>query len=179
MIPLVAFPKELSALRAMVEAVVADVLAPRTLRVGTMIELPAACLAAEQIAANADFFSFGTNDLTPDGTAASPATMPSGASCPGYIERGIVERSPFETIDVLGVGDLVRIAAERARKAKPDLSLGCVRRTRRRPRQHRVLSRGRPRLRQLLTVPGPDRAGRGGPGGAVRVSGRGLGPEFR
>ena len=123
MIPLIAFPRELSALRAMVEAVVADVLAPRTLRVGTMIELPAACLAAEQIAANADFFSFGTNDLTQTALGLSRDDAERGF-LPGYVERGIVERSPFETIDVLGVGDLVRIAAERARKAKPDLSLG-------------------------------------------------------
>ena len=123
MIPLVAFPRELSALRAMVEAVVADALAPRTLSVGTMIELPAACLAAEQIAANADFFSFGTNDLTQTALGLSRDDAERGF-LPGYIERGIVERSPFETIDVLGVGDLIRSAAERARKAKPDLSRG-------------------------------------------------------
>ena len=105
MIPLVAFPNELSTLRTMVEATVADVLGPRSLSVGTMIELPAACLAADRIAANADFFRFGTNDLT-------------------QTALGIVERSPFETIDVIGVGGLVAIAVERGRKAKPGLSMG-------------------------------------------------------
>jgi pyruvate,orthophosphate dikinase len=123
MIPLVAFPKELSALRTMVEAIVADVLGPRSLSVGTMIELPAACLAAEQIAANADFFSFGTNDLTQTALGLSRDDAERGF-LPGYVERGIVERSPFETIDLTGVGDLVRIAVERGRKAKPGLSMG-------------------------------------------------------
>ena len=123
MIPLVAFPKELSALRTMVEAIVADVLGPRSLSVGTMIELPAACLAAEEIAANADFFSFGTNDLTQTALGLSRDDAERGF-LPGYIGHGIVERSPFETIDVTGVGGLVAIAVERGRKAKPGLSMG-------------------------------------------------------
>jgi pyruvate,orthophosphate dikinase len=123
MIPLVAFPNELSTLRTMVEATVADVLGPRSLSVGTMIELPAACLAADRIAANADFFSFGTNDLTQTALGLSRDDAERGF-LPGYIEHGIVERSPFETIDVVGVGGLVAIAVERGRKAKPGLSMG-------------------------------------------------------
>ena len=123
MIPLVAFPNELSTLRTMVEATVADVLGPRSLSVGTMIELPAACLAADRIAANADFFSFGTNDLTQTALGLSRDDAERGF-LPGYIEHGIVERSPFETIDVIGVGGLVAIAVERGRKAKPGLSMG-------------------------------------------------------
>jgi pyruvate,orthophosphate dikinase len=123
MIPLVAFPNELSALRTVAEAIVADVLGQRSLSVGTMIELPAACMAAERIAADADFFSFGTNDLTQTALGLSRDDAERGF-LPGYVERGIVERSPFETIDVTGVGDLVRIAVERGRKAKPGLSMG-------------------------------------------------------
>ena len=123
MIPLIAFRKELSALRTMVEEVVAEVLGSRSLSVGTMIELPAACLAAEEIAADADFFSFGTNDLTQTALGLSRDDAERGF-LPGYIEHGIVERSPFETIDVTGVGGLVAIAVERGRKAKPGLSMG-------------------------------------------------------
>ncbi len=123
MIPLVAFPSELRTLRATVEEVIAGALGSRRLHVGTMIELPAACLAAGEIAADADFFSFGTNDLTQTALGLSRDDAEAGF-LPGYIERGIITRSPFETIDVTGVGGLVRIAVERGRAAKPGLSLG-------------------------------------------------------
>ena len=111
MIPLIAFPSELRALRADVEASIAEVLGERRLRIGTMIELPAACLAAGELAADADFFSFGTNDLTQTALGLSRDDAERGF-LPGYLERGIVARSPFETIDVTGVGGLVRIAVE-------------------------------------------------------------------
>jgi pyruvate,orthophosphate dikinase len=83
--------------------------------VGTMIELPRACFAAGEIARHAEFFSFGTNDLT--------QTVESRI-VPLYQESGIVERSPFATIDEEGVGALVRMAAERGRAARPGLEVG-------------------------------------------------------
>jgi pyruvate,orthophosphate dikinase len=91
--------------------------------VGTMIELPRACLVAERIARYADFFSFGTNDLTQTTLGFSRDDV-EGKFLPTYLEARIVDRSPFETIDVPGVGELVQIAGERGRRAKPALKLG-------------------------------------------------------
>ena len=123
MIPLVAFPAELRTLRAAVEGAIAEILGERKLEVGTMIELPAACLAAGEIAAEAEFFSFGTNDLTQTALGLSRDDAERGF-LPGYLERGIIETSPFETIDERAVGGLVEIAIERGRAAKPSLKLG-------------------------------------------------------
>ena len=81
--------------------------------VGTMIELPRACIRADEIAEHADFFSFGTNDLTQ--TALGLSRDDAGRFLPHYLEQGILERDPFETIDQAGVGDLMRIAVERGR----------------------------------------------------------------
>jgi pyruvate,orthophosphate dikinase len=91
--------------------------------VGTMIELPRACLVAERIARYADFFSFGTNDLTQTTLGFSRDDV-EGKFLPTYLEARIVDRSPFETIDVPGVGELVQIAGERGRRTKPALKLG-------------------------------------------------------
>jgi pyruvate,orthophosphate dikinase len=91
--------------------------------VGTMIELPRACLAAERIARYADFFSFGTNDLTQTTLGFSRDDV-EGKFLPTYLERRIVDRSPFETLDIPGVGELVQIGSERGRRAKPALKLG-------------------------------------------------------
>ena len=91
--------------------------------VGTMIELPRACFVADRIAQHADFFSFGTNDLTQTALGFSRDDV-EGAFLHRYIERKIVDRSPFETIDRPGVGWLVRLAAWVGREAKPDLKLG-------------------------------------------------------
>ncbi len=91
--------------------------------VGTMIELPRACLRAGEIAANADFFSFGTNDLTQT-TIGLSRDDAEGSFLPVYLSERILVRSPFETIDVDGVGELVKIAVERGRATKPDLQLG-------------------------------------------------------
>jgi pyruvate,orthophosphate dikinase len=91
--------------------------------VGTMIELPRACLVAERIARYADFFSFGTNDLTQTTLGFSRDDV-EGKFLPTYLEARIVDRSPFETIDLPGVGELVQIAGERGRRAKPALKLG-------------------------------------------------------
>ena len=90
--------------------------------VGTMIELPRAALRAQEIAESADFFSFGTNDLTQTtfGISRDDAAGFIGA----YQEKGLIEKDPFATLDTEGVGVLVRVAANEGRKAKPDLKLG-------------------------------------------------------
>ena len=124
MVPLVGFRPELAAIRGEIEDVVEDVLGPENpLRVGTMIELPRACAVADKIAGEADFFSFGTNDLTQT-TCGLSRDDAEGAFLARYLEGGILSRNPFETIDVDGVGQLVSMACERGREANPDLKLG-------------------------------------------------------
>ena len=88
-----------------------------------MIELPRACFIADRIARHADFFSFGTNDLTQCGIGFSRDDI-EGRIIPRYVEEKIVDGSPFATIDQPGVGELVRIAVERGRRERPDLELG-------------------------------------------------------
>jgi pyruvate, orthophosphate dikinase len=124
MIPLVAYEKELELMRGLVERVV-DEEGGTDLRihVGTMIELPRACFVADRIAKVADFFSFGTNDLTQTALGFSRDDV-EGRFLNRYIETKIVGRSPFETIDQPGVGWLVRLAAWVGREAKPELGLG-------------------------------------------------------
>jgi pyruvate, orthophosphate dikinase len=90
--------------------------------VGTMIELPRACIRADEIAEHADFFSFGTNDLTQ--TALGLSRDDAGRFLPLYLEGGILDRDPFETIDQGGVGELMRIAVERGRAVKDELKCG-------------------------------------------------------
>lgn len=126
MIPLVATVAELSILKARVAGVAQAVAEengtkPKYL-IGTMIELPRACLMADEIAKDADFFSFGTNDLTQTtfGLSRDDASKFLG----DYLEAGILEKDPFVSIDRDGVGELVRIAAERGRKTRPDLKVG-------------------------------------------------------
>src|SRR5919202_3087269 len=124
MIPLVAYEKELEVMRGLVERVVEEE-DGRSLHVtvGTMIELPRACFVANRIAGEADFFSFGTNDLTQTALGFSRDDV-EGRFLNRYIEQKIVDRSPFETIDKPGVGWLVRLAAWTGREAKPELGLG-------------------------------------------------------
>ena len=124
MIPLVAYEQELDLMRELVDRVIEEEQAgDLKLLLGTMIELPRACFVADRIAARADFFSFGTNDLTQTAIGFSRDDV-GGAMLARYIEEKIVERSPFETIDSPGVGWLVRLAAWVGREAKPDLKLG-------------------------------------------------------
>jgi pyruvate, orthophosphate dikinase len=128
MIPLVDYERELDLMRELVEREMADTLAglegaPLAFKVGTMIELPRACLVADKIAEHADFFSFGTNDLTQTALGFSRDDV-EGRFLTTYIEQKIVERSPFDTIDVPGVGALVALAAEKGRAAHPGLKLG-------------------------------------------------------
>jgi pyruvate,orthophosphate dikinase len=124
MIPLVAYETELRIMRELVERVAEEEgIEGLELTVGTMIELPRACFAADKIAQEADFFSFGTNDLTQTALGFSRDDV-EGRFLNRYIERKVVDRSPFETIDVPGVGWLVRLAAWVGREAKPELKLG-------------------------------------------------------
>ncbi len=90
--------------------------------VGTMIELPRAALRAKEIAETAEFFSFGTNDLTQ--TTIGISRDDAGGFLTDYLNKGVIARDPFVTIDVDGVGELVRIAAERGRAARANLKLG-------------------------------------------------------
>jgi pyruvate, orthophosphate dikinase len=124
MIPLVAYEKELQLMRELVERVVEEEGGgDLRLHIGTMIELPRACFVADRIAAAADFFSFGTNDLTQTALGFSRDDV-EGRFLNRYIETKVVDRSPFETIDKPGVGWLVRLAAWVGREAKPELALG-------------------------------------------------------
>ncbi|MEA2135359.1 MAG: pyruvate, orthophosphate dikinase, partial [Solirubrobacteraceae bacterium] len=123
MIPLVAYPRELELARALVERVAAEEGWDGALKVGTMIELPRACLVAGKIAAGADFFSFGTNDLTQTALGFSRDDI-EGRIVPLYADLGILERSPFGTLDADGVGELIAIALARGRAARPGLQAG-------------------------------------------------------
>jgi pyruvate,orthophosphate dikinase len=125
MIPLVAYARELAQARDLVLRVaVEEGVAPdRDFGVGTMIELPRACLTAGEVARYAEFFSFGTNDLTQTGLGFSRDDI-EAAIVPHYVDAGIVERSPFATIDTEGVGELIEIAIKRGRAARPGLEVG-------------------------------------------------------
>ena len=127
MVPLVADRRELERLRGLVGRVVADVLRERgrrrfPVRIGTMIEVPRAALTADQIAQHADFFSFGTNDLTQMAFALSRDDA--GVFLSDYVERGILDRDPFSSIDEEGVGELIRMGVEKGRRAQPALKVG-------------------------------------------------------
>ena len=120
--PLVGFGEELRRLRELTERVAAEE-AEVAHTIGTMIELPRACVRADEIAEIADFFSFGTNDLTQTALGFSRDDA-EGKFLTHYLEHGILERNPFEVLDQEGVGELMRIAVERGRAVKPDLKLG-------------------------------------------------------
>ena len=124
MIPLVAYERELELMRGLVERVAGEESADQLdLSIGTMIELPRACFVANRIARQADFFSFGTNDLTQTALGFSRDDV-EGRFLNRYVETKVVDRSPFETIDKPGVGWLVRLAAWTGREEKPELKLG-------------------------------------------------------
>jgi pyruvate,orthophosphate dikinase len=126
MIPLVATRRELELMKAVVDKAAQAVFAEkgRTIEylVGTMIELPRAALRAGDIAEVGEFFSFGTNDLTQ--TTLGVSRDDAGRFLTTYVEKGIYARDPFVSIDVEGVGELIEIAAERGRKARPGIKLG-------------------------------------------------------
>ncbi|MEJ2459639.1 MAG: pyruvate, phosphate dikinase, partial [Novosphingobium sp.] len=126
MIPLVATKKELEILKALVARAAEQVFEEKgsTLEymVGTMIELPRAALMAGEIAEEGEFFSFGTNDLTQ--TTLGLSRDDAGKFLPVYVQQGIFARDPFVSLDVEGVGQLVELAAERGRTARPGIKLG-------------------------------------------------------
>jgi pyruvate,orthophosphate dikinase len=126
MIPLVSMPVELERTRRQVEETAEQVLAENHVRidykVGTMIELPRACVLADKVARHADFFSFGTNDLTQMTYGFSRDDM--GKFFTEYLQRGLLKDSPLSVFDTEGVGEMVKMAAEKGRSAKPRLKLG-------------------------------------------------------
>jgi pyruvate,orthophosphate dikinase len=126
MIPLVGFKKELDLQLEVVHRVAKEVQAERKVKlnymVGTMIEVPRGALTADEIAQSAEFFSFGTNDLTQTGLGMSRDD--SGSFLPHYAELEIVKKNPFATIDQTGVGQLVEIAVTKGRRTRKDIKLG-------------------------------------------------------
>ncbi|MFI4974196.1 MAG: pyruvate, phosphate dikinase [Caulobacterales bacterium] len=124
--PLVAKGEEMNFLRALTDRVARQVIEEKgqaiEYLVGTMIELPRAALRAADLAAGAEFFSFGTNDLTQ--TTFGISRDDSGRFINAYIDKGIFEKDPFVSLDQEGVGELIRIAAERGRAARPDVKMG-------------------------------------------------------
>ena len=126
MIPLVGTVRELADLKEMVDRVAADIIKRRKVEikylVGTMIEIPRAALIAEQIAGQAEFFSFGTNDLTQ--LTFGYSRDDAGTFLPDYVAKGILPADPFQTLDQEGTGQLLRMAAERGRKSRKNLKLG-------------------------------------------------------
>jgi len=128
MIPLVGMERELEILRAQVEQTIVGVKKKKQFRgklqipIGTMIEIPRAALTANEIARQADFFSFGTNDLTQMTMGVSRDDISS--FMPGYLDGNILDNNPFQTLDVTGVGQLVEIAVRKGRETKPKLKCG-------------------------------------------------------
>jgi pyruvate,orthophosphate dikinase len=126
MIPLVGFLPELKAQVKLVHAIAEKVFAEKGTRVkylvGTMIELPRACVAAAEIATEAEFFSFGTNDLTQ--TTLGISRDDYGSFIRHYIENDLVKKDPFQVIDFDGVGALMKLGVEKGRSVKPDLKIG-------------------------------------------------------
>jgi len=126
MVPLVSISEELAQQRALIDEVARQVMGEHGLKidyeVGTMIELPRAALTAHKIAEHAAFFSFGTNDLTQ--TTFGLSRDDSGRFLPAYVDRKILSDDPFQVLDTEGVGELVRIGAERGRSIKPNLKVG-------------------------------------------------------
>ena len=126
MIPLAATGREVTLQKEIADRVAQEVFAKQGIRVkyfvGTMVELPRTCLIADEIARDAEFFSFGTNDLTQ--TTYGYSRDDSGKFLEAYTRQGILEHDPFVVIDRIGVGELIRIGTERGRKTRPDLEVG-------------------------------------------------------
>ncbi|MEM6822910.1 MAG: pyruvate, phosphate dikinase [Verrucomicrobiota bacterium] len=126
MVPLVGFPKELQLQVAVIHRVAKEVMAQKKVKfkyqVGTMIEIPRACMVADEIAETAEFFSFGTNDLTQ--TTMGMSRDDSGSFLPFYQEEEIVANNPFAVVDQKGVGSLMEIAIEKAQTTRPKIKLG-------------------------------------------------------
>ena len=189
MIPLTVTREEMHEARGWVEEAIADAeaaagadgKAKRRIKVmiGTMIETPRAAIRADEIAEEADFFSFGTNDLTQMTFGFSRDDVET-RMMPAYLEHGLLKRNPFETIDQAGVGELVRLGVAAGPQDPAGHQARRVRRARRRPRVDRPVLGRRPRLRVLLAVPGADRpAGRRPGDPRISVGGHPLSPYPR
>jgi pyruvate,orthophosphate dikinase len=126
MIVLVGFKREMDLQVDIVHRVAKEVMAEKKVKldykVGTMIEIPRGALTADEIAQTAQFFSFGTNDLTQ--TCLGMSRDDSGSFIPAYQEAEIIKTNPFASIDQKGVGELMKIAVEKGRKTRPDIKLG-------------------------------------------------------
>ncbi|HYF27661.1 MAG TPA: pyruvate, phosphate dikinase, partial [Baekduia sp.] len=125
MVPLVAYESEIEWMREMIVRTASEegFELDRDYKVGTMIELPRACFIADKLARHAEFFSFGTNDLTQTGIGFSRDDI-EGRILPAYLDAKLVTTSPFGTIDEEGVGEMVALAVERGRRARPGIELG-------------------------------------------------------
>jgi len=174
MIPLVGTVRELEEIKASLVKVAEEVMSEAGVRVeyqfGTMIEVPRAALLADKIAQEAEFFSFGTNDLTQ--LTFGYSRDDAGHFLPAYLDKGILEKDPFQSLDQDGVGQLVQIGVERGRKTRPNLKVGICGEHGGDPASvkfcHRVDG-----LRQLLALPGAHRP-LGGRAGQHRVAPRGV-----
>jgi len=126
MVPLVGTEGEMSTLKRNIEAVAKSVMERKNIKInykiGTMIEIPRAALIADQIAKHAEFFSFGTNDLTQ--MAFGYSRDDAGTFVPQFTNRGILEKNPFQVLDQEGIGQLVQIGIKKGRQTKPDLKIG-------------------------------------------------------
>ena len=126
MVPLVATRRELELMKAVIDTAARSVFAETGMTldylVGTMIELPRAALRAGEIAEEAEFFSFGTNDLTQ--TTLGVSRDDAGRFLGAYVEQGIYAKDPFVSLDIEGVGELIEIAATRGRETRPEIKLG-------------------------------------------------------
>jgi pyruvate,orthophosphate dikinase len=126
MVPLVGLKKELDYVKARIDAVAESVIEETGVKIeyltGTMIELPRAAIRAHVIAETAEFFSFGTNDLTQ--TTFGISRDDAASFLEVYRQKGIIDQDPFVSIDVDGVGELVELAAEKGRKTRPGIKLG-------------------------------------------------------
>lgn len=126
MVPLIDTQKELDLVKAIIDAKAAEVMEKAGVKfnymVGTMIEMPRAALTADKVAETAEFFSFGTNDLTQ--TTLGMSRDDAGSFLPNYVAKGIFAKDPFKSIDEEGVGQLVRMAVEKGRKTRPNIKLG-------------------------------------------------------
>jgi hypothetical protein len=153
MIPLVSAKREVELVKARVDAVAAAVRAERGVafayRLGVMVETPRAALRAAEIAQHSAFLSFGTNDLTQMTYGLSRDDA--GRFLGTYVGQGVFEEDPFHSLDLDGVGELLRIGASRGREGRPDVTLAYLRRTCRDAPRHRVL----PGSRASTTCPAP------------------------
>jgi pyruvate,orthophosphate dikinase len=126
MIPVVGLVSEVKILKGQIVKITDELMKKNNVeieyKVGTMIEVPRACITADEIATEAEFFSFGTNDLTQ--LTFGFSRDDSGKFLPDYIEKGILEKDPFATLDRKGVGELVKMAVEKGKKTRPDIKIG-------------------------------------------------------